>query len=301
MSTKEPVKNRYDFVYLFDVTDGNPNGDPDTGNLPRIDIETGHGLVTDVCLKRKVRNYVLLASEEREKLRDGTHDIFVMENAILNDAIADAVKQVTEDKQTKNAQDRQKSQEIMCRQYYDIRTFGAVLTTGANAGQVRGAVQMTFSRSIDPITSSEHTITRMAATDAKEAKTNESADDGGGNRTMGRKATVPYGLYLCHGFVTPAFAQKTGFTEDDLALFWEALHRMFDVDRSSSRGLMGPRGLYIFRHESKLGNASAQELFDRIRVERQTDLPRSFVDYRVTIDDSNMPEGVTLIREIDGK
>ena len=301
MSTKEPVKNRYDFVYLFDVTDGNPNGDPDTGNLPRIDIETGHGLVTDVCLKRKVRNYVLLASEEREELRDGTHDIFVMENAILNDAIADAVKQVTEDKQTKNAQDRQKSQEIMCRQYYDIRTFGAVLTTGANAGQVRGAVQMTFSRSIDPITSSEHTITRMAATDAKEVKSNEAADDGGGNRTMGRKATVPYGLYLCHGFVTPAFAQKTGFTEDDLALFWEALHRMFDVDRSSSRGLMGPRGLYIFRHESKLGNASAQELFDRIRVERQTDLPRSFVDYRVTIDDSNMPEGVTLIREIDGK
>lgn len=301
MSTKEPVKNRYDFVYLFDVTDGNPNGDPDTGNLPRIDIETGHGLVTDVCLKRKVRNYVLLASEEREELRDGTHDIFVMENAILNDAIADAVKQVTEDKQTKNAQDRQKSQEIMCRRYYDIRTFGAVLTTGANAGQVRGAVQMTFSRSIDPITSSEHTITRMAATDAKEAKTNEAADDGGGHRTMGRKATVPYGLYLCHGFVTPAFAQKTGFTEDDLALFWEALLRMFDVDRSSSRGLMGPRGLYIFRHDSRLGNASAQELFDRIRVERQTDLPRSFADYRVTIDDSNMPEGVTLIREIDAK
>ncbi len=301
MSTKEPVKNRYDFVYLFDVTDGNPNGDPDTGNLPRIDIETGHGLVTDVCLKRKVRNYVLLASEEREELRDGTHDIFVMENAILNDAIADAVKQVTEDKQTKNAQDRQKSQEIMCRRYYDIRTFGAVLTTGANAGQVRGAVQMTFSRSIDPITSSEHTITRMAATDAKEAKSNEAADDGGGNRTMGRKATIPYGLYFCHGFVTPAFAQKTGFTEDDLALFWEALHRMFDVDRSSSRGLMGPRGLYIFRHDSKLGNASAQELFDRIRVERQTDLPRSFADYRVTIDDSNMPEGVTLIREIDAK
>ena len=301
MSTKEPVKNRYDFVYLFDVTDGNPNGDPDTGNLPRIDIETGHGLVTDVCLKRKVRNYVLLASEEREKLRDGTHDIFVMENAILNDAIADAVKQVTEDKQTKNAQDRQKSQEIMCQRYYDIRTFGAVLTTGANAGQVRGAVQMTFSRSIDPITSSEHTITRMAATDAKEAKTNESADDGGGNRTMGRKATVPYGLYLCHGFVTPAFAQKTGFTEDDLALFWEALHRMFDVDRSSSRGLMGPRGLYLFRHDSRLGNASAQELFDRIRVERQSDIPRSFADYRVTIDDSNMPEGVTLIREIDVK
>ena len=301
MSTKEPVKNRYDFVYLFDVTDGNPNGDPDTGNLPRIDIETGHGLVTDVCLKRKVRNYVLLASEEREELRDGAHDIFVMENAILNDAIADAVKQVTEDKQTKNAQDRQKSQEIMCRRYYDIRTFGAVLTTGANAGQVRGAVQMTFSRSIDPITSSEHTITRMAATDAKEAKTNESVDDGGGNRTMGRKATVPYGLYLCHGFVTPAFAQKTGFTEDDLALFWESLHRMFDVDRSSSRGLMGPRGLYIFRHDSRLGNASAQELFDRIRVERQSDLPRTFADYRVTIDDSNMPEGVTLIREIDAK
>ena len=301
MSTKEPVKNRYDFVYLFDVTDGNPNGDPDTGNLPRIDIETGHGLVTDVCLKRKVRNYVLLASEEREELRDGAHDIFVMENAILNDAIANAVKQVTEDKQTKNAQDRQKSQEIMCQRYYDIRTFGAVLTTGANAGQVRGAVQMTFSRSIDPITSSEHTITRMAATDAKEAKTNESEDDGGGNRTMGRKATVPYGLYLCHGFVTPAFAQKTGFTEDDLALFWEALHRMFDVDRSSSRGLMGPRGLYIFRHDSKLGNASAQELFDRIRVDRQSDLPRSFADYRVTIDDSNMPEGVTLIREIDVK
>lgn len=299
MTNKEPVQNRYDFIYLFDVTDGNPNGDPDSGNLPRIDIETGHGLVTDVCLKRKVRNFVQYAAEERSELRDGTYDIFVKENAILNDAIAESVKQVTEDKQTKNSQDRQKAQDIMCQRYYDIRTFGAVLSTGANAGQVRGAVQMTFSRSIDPITASEHTITRMAATDDKEAKANEAADDRGGNRTMGRKATVPYGLYLCHGFVTPAFAQKTGFTEEDLSLFWEALRRMFDLDRSAARGLMGPRGLYIFRHDSKLGNASAQELFDRIKVERLTDLPRSFADYRVTVDEDGMPDGVTLIRGIE--
>lgn len=295
METNKTLQNRYDFIYLFDVTDGNPNGDPDSGNLPRIDIETGHGLVTDVCLKRKVRNYIQYAVAEREELQDGTHDIFVKENAILNDAIAAAVKEVTDDDKTKNGKDREEAQVIMCRKYYDIRTFGAVLSTGANAGQVRGAVQLTFSRSIDPISASEHSITRMAATDAKE---DEAKGDGGGNRTMGRKATVPYGLYLCHGFVTPAFAERTGFSEEDLELFWEALGGMFDVDRSASRGLMGPRGLYVFKHRSKLGNARAQDLFDRIRVEKETELPRSFRDYKVTIDEEGLPEGVELIKKI---
>lgn len=300
MENQNTVANRYDFVYLFDVTDGNPNGDPDAGNLPRIDLETGQGLVTDVCLKRKVRNYVTFAEADRPELQDGQHDIFVKENAILNDAIAAAVAQVTEDKKTKNAEDRQKAQYIMCNRYYDIRTFGAVLSTGANAGQVRGAVQLTFSRSIDRITFTDHSITRMAATDTTEAKDNEKSDDRGGNRTMGRKATVPYGLYVCHGFVTPAYAQKTGFTEADLDLFWEALKGMFDVDHSAARGLMSAKGLYIFKHNCKLGNASAQELFEKVKVESLSQYPRSFSDYKVTVDEK-MPKGVTLICEIDAR
>lgn len=320
MSTNEIVKNRYDFIYLFDVTDGNPNGDPNAGNTPRIDIETGQGLVTDVCLKRKVRNYVQYATEDSEKLKSKTHDIFVKENAVLNDTINNTIKEIIDNnkdeisKSSKNSREKkaliaEMTRKTMCARYYDIRTFGAVLSTGdnkgSNSGQVRGAVQMTFSRSIDPIFYTDHSITRMAATASKEEKDNKKEEDGkdkdadgGGNRTMGRKATVPYGLYLCHGFVTPAFAERTGFSEEDLELFWEALGGMFDLDRSASRGLMGPRGLYIFKHSSKLGNARAQDLFDRLRVEKTTDLPRSFRDYKVTIKDEDLPEGVELIKKI---
>ena len=224
------VSNRYDFILLLDVKDGNPNGDPDGGNLPRVDPETGKGLVTDVCIKRKVRNYVQTQPNQ---------NIFVRENSILNDAIDKAVKEATgKDAKTKNTDDRNKARTLMCQRFYDVRTFGAVLSTGNNAGQVRGPIQLTFGRSIDPIFPHEHSITRMAATNSKEQKENEEADDNGGNRTMGCKATIPYGLYRMYGFVTPHFAEDTGFTEADLELFWEALQHMFDIDHSAARGLM---------------------------------------------------------------
>lgn len=277
-----PVKNRYDFVLLFDVKDGNPNGDPDGGNLPRVDPETGQGIVTDVCIKRKIRNYVAIAENQ---------DIFVKENAILNNAINQAVEDATgKAEKTKNDKDRNKARALMCQRFYDVRAFGGVLSTGNNAGQVRGAVQLTFGRSIDPIFPHEHTITRMAATDEKEAKANEEADDKGGNRTMGRKATVPYGLYKMYGFVTPHFAKDTGFSEEDLKLFWEALQGMFDIDHSAARGLMALRKLIIFKHESELGNAPAHQLFERIEISRKDTAlpPRSFEDYEVKIDRDNL-------------
>ena len=272
------VQNRYDFILLFDVKDGNPNGDPDGDNLPRVDSETGEGLVTDVCIKRKVRNYIQMATDQ---------GIFVRENSILNDSINAAVKEATgKDAKTKNAADRDKARTLMCQKYYDIRAFGAVLSTGNNAGQVRGPIQLTFARSIDPIFPHEHTITRMAATDANEQKKNEEADDKGGNRTMGRKATVPYGLYKMYGFVTPHFAEDTGFTEDDLKLFWKALQKMFDLDHSAARGLMSLQKLIVFKHDSPLGNASAHKLFDRVTVARREGLAgpaRDFSDYTVQI------------------
>lgn len=285
------LQNRYDFILLFDVKDGNPNGDPDGGNLPRVDPETGEGLVTDVCIKRKVRNYVQMATDE---------GIFVRENAILNDAINEVVKEVTgKDAKTKNSTDRDNARSLMCQKYYDIRAFGAVLSTGYNAGQVRGPIQLTFGRSIDPIFPHEHSITRMAATDAREQKANEEADDGGGNRTMGRKATVPYGLYKMYGFVTPHFAEDTGFTEDDLKLFWTALERMFDTDHSAARGLMSLQKLIVFKHNSPLGNAPAHKLFDRVTVTRRdlTKPARTFSDYTVEIDRDGL-EGVEVIEEI---
>lgn len=276
------LKNRIDFVYLFDVRDGNPNGDPDAGNLPRVDAETGMGLVTDVCLKRKVRNYVQTAKGQA----DG-YDIFIKEKAVLNTLIDEA----HDDSEVKAAKDKTEAARMfMCKNYYDIRTFGAVMSTGKNAGQVRGAVQLTFARSVDSIATAEHSITRMAVATEKEAE-----KQSGGNRTMGRKATVPYGLYVCHGFISANLAKQTGFSEEDLQLLWDALKNMFDFDRSAARGLMSAQKLIVFRHDSVLGNAPANKLFDLVKVEKVCDgAPRSFCDYAVTIDKAGLPVNVTV-------
>ncbi|MEE1366886.1 MAG: type I-C CRISPR-associated protein Cas7/Csd2 [Muribaculaceae bacterium] len=279
------IKNKIDFLYIFDVQDGNPNGDPDAGNLPRVDAETGMGLVTDVCLKRKVRNFVQVAKE----LTSG-YDIFIKEKAILNNSIDAAHEEecvVTATDRTMAARD------VMCKKFYDVRTFGAVMSTGKNAGQVRGPIQLTFARSVDPIMTSEHSITRMAVATEKEAE-----KQGGDNRTMGRKATIPYGLYVCHGFISANLAKQTGFSEDDLQLFWKALKNMFDVDRSAARGLMSAQKLIVFQHNSMLGNAPANKLFDRVKIEKTTEIPRSFSDYCVTIDRDNLPSGVEIIEMI---
>ena len=276
------LKNRIDFVYIFDVQDGNPNGDPDAGNLPRVDAETGMGLVTDVCLKRKVRNYVQIA----KGLADG-YDIFIKEKAVLNKLIDKA----HDDSEVKASKDKtEAARKFMCKNYYDIRTFGAVMSTGKNAGQVRGAIQLTFARSVDAIATAEHSITRMAVATEKEAE-----KQSGDNRTMGRKATVPYGLYVCHGFISANLAQQTGFSEEDLAIFWDALKNMFDVDRSAARGLMSAQNLIVFKHDSVLGNAPANKLFDLVKIEKEYDgAPRSFSDYTVTIDKSGLPANVTV-------
>lgn len=276
------LKNRIDFVYIFDVQDGNPNGDPDAGNLPRVDAETGMGLVTDVCLKRKVRNYVQVA----KGLDDG-YDIFIKEKAVLNNEIDKA----HDDSEVKAAKDKTAAaRKFMCKNYYDIRTFGAVMSTGKNAGQVRGPIQLTFARSIDPVSTAEHSITRVAVATPKEAE-----NQNGENHTMGRKATVPYGLYVCHGFISANLAKQTGFSEEDLNLFFEALKNMFDLDRSAARGLMSAQKLIVFRHDSELGNAPANKLFGLVKVEKTTDsAPRSFSDYKVTIDQESVPSGVTV-------
>ena len=276
------LKNRIDFVYIFDVQDGNPNGDPDAGNLPRVDAETGMGLVTDVCLKRKVRNYVQTA-----KGQANGYDIFIKEKAVLNTLIDKA----HDDSEVKAAKNKTEAARMfMCKNYYDIRTFGAVMSTGKNAGQVRGAIQLTFARSVDTIATAEHSITRMAVATEKEAE-----KQGGDNRTMGRKATVPYGLYVCHGFISANLAQQTGFSEEDLALFWDALKNMFDVDRSAARGLMSAQKIIVFKHEDVLGNAPANKLFDLVKVEKVCDgAPRSFSDYTVTIDKDKLPANVTV-------
>ena len=276
------LKNRIDFVYIFDVQDGNPNGDPDAGNLPRVDAETGMGLVTDVCLKRKVRNYIQTAKGQA----DG-YDIFIKEKAVLNTLIDKA----HDDSEVKAAKDKTEAARMyMCKNYYDIRTFGAVMSTGKNAGQVRGAIQLTFARSVDTISTAEHSITRMAVATEKEAE-----KQGGDNRTMGRKATVPYGLYVCHGFISANLAQQTGFSEEDLQLFWDALKNMFDVDRSAARGLMSAQKLIVFKHDSVLGNAPANKLFDLVKVKKVCEgAPRSFSDYNVTIDKEGLPANVTV-------
>ena len=286
------LKNRIDFVYIFDVQDGNPNGDPDAGNLPRVDAETGMGLVTDVCLKRKVRNYVQVA-------KAGTigNDILVKskeisgEEVFINEEIRNAYKDLGIELKVK---EKAKPEQVdsgrrrMCEKFYDVRTFGAVLSTGANAGQVRGAIQMTFARSVDPIVSMEHALTVCAARDE-----DKSYDSQVG--IQGRKATVPYGLYVCHGFISANLAKQTGFSEEDLELFWDALKNMFDVDRSAARGLMSAQKLIVFKHDSVLGNAPANKLFDLVKIEKVCDgAPRKFEDYKVTIEKNNLPKGVTI-------
>ena len=292
------LTHRHDFVLLFDVKDGNPNGDPDAGNLPRLDAETGHGLVTDVALKRKVRNFVGLVKDCAPPF-----DIYIKERAVLErthraayEAIGATAELGGDDKDAKDAKKKrkgsadsvEKARDWICRNFYDVRTFGAVMSTGVNCGQVRGPVQMTFARSLDPIVASEHSITRMAVATEKES---ESQD--GDNRTMGRKHTVPYGLYRSHGFVSSFLARQTGFSADDLALFYQALEDMFEHDRSAARGQMATRGLYVFKHSSELGNAHAHALFDKLTVRNRTpDAPaRNFEAYEVLFDGQPLAVG----------
>ena len=275
------LKNRIDFVYLFDVQDGNPNGDPDAGNLPRVDSETGMGLVTDICLKRKVRNYVQIA-----KMGETHNDILVKSKEIsgqevfINGEIRKMYKEeLGLDLKVKEKAPANKvaaGREAMCKRFYDVRTFGAVLSTGSNAGQVRGAVQMTFARSIDPIIPAEHALTVCAARDEEKSYDSQVG-------IQGRKATVPYGLYVCHGFISANLAKQTGFSEEDLELFFDALKNMFDVDRSAARGLMSAQKLIVFKHDSVLGNAPANKLFDLVKIKKNTDVPRAFGDYDVTV------------------
>lgn len=293
-------KHRHDFVLLFEVTNGNPNGDPDAGNLPRLDPETMRGLVTDVCIKRKIRNYV-----DASRGNEENYKIYVQNQQALNDLhqrAYDALKiKSTGTKQKKSDADQAKK--WMCRNFYDIRTFGAVMTTGVNCGQVQGPVQLTFAQSIDQIMPLNVCITRIAITKPEdmnyvEAESDDEKGKGGKTTEMGRKAIVPYGLYLGYGFFNPLLAEKTGFCEDDLILLWEAIRNMFELDRSASRGLMALRGLYIFSHENKLGNAPSHILFDRVNVNKGKDCntPRSFKDYAVEINDENLPAGVTLTK-----
>lgn len=300
-----PVKNRYDFVYLFDVTNGNPNGDPDAGNMPRMDPETGQGLVSDVCLKRKVRNYIQLLGKDRCQ-------IFIQEKRPLNPLIAEACSETGQKDYRKNdggwntTESKKRSQADiatlqgwLCDRYFDIRAFGAVLSTGPNAGQVRGPVQFTFARSVEPITPLEHAITRVTDVDKEEGE-------------MGRKHIVPYGLYRVHGYVSACLAggsgKGTGFSEEDLGLLWNALEQMFDHDRSAARGEMVARELVVFKHGSALGNAPAHRLFERVTIKRVFEgkdyvpgsgrgLPpaRAYTDYKVYFDNADLPSGVEVI------
>lgn len=310
------LSRRHDFLLIFDVTNGNPNGDPDAGNLPRLDPETNHGLVSDVSLKRKIRNYVELARGGQ----DGFH-IYVEEGSILNDkhrqayrAIRPSDAKVDKDAKLNPRDDAEagKLRDFMCANFFDVRTFGAVMSTGVNCGQVKGPVQMTFATSVEPILPVEISITRMAATSQAEKKQRTDSDEGdtrSDNRTMGRKHIVPYGLYVAHGFVSAKFAERTGFSEPDLDLFFEALENMFEHDRSAARGEMASRRLIVFRHENALGNAAAHKLFERIRIGRSVDgefrainsrldnLPpaRRFADYAVEIDRADLPAGVEVL------
>ncbi len=311
------LTNRYDFILIFDVKDGNPNGDPDAGNMPRLDAESGHGLVTDVSLKRKVRNFVSLVKGEQP-----CFDIFIKEKAVLNQQIERAYEKSAEvqaameawkawqkDKKNNSKPARHYediARDWMCKNFFDVRTFGAVMSTGdadsesklkKTAGQVRGPVQLTFARSVEPIVALEHSITRMAVTNEKDLEK---------ERTMGRKHTVPYGVYVAHGFVSSFLAKQTGFGDDDLELVFQALEQMFEHDRSAARGEMSTRGLYVFKHDSELGNARAYALFDRLQVKPKEAgaVARSFDAYSVLFDGQSLavgqsvqPEtGVTLIR-----
>lgn len=283
------IANRYEFVLLFDVENGNPNGDPDAGNMPRFDPETGHGLVTDVCLKRKIRNHVVLAKEGAAGF-----NIYVQEKSVLNQTNEMAYKafelKSEAKKLPKNIEDAQRVTGWMCANFYDIRSFGAVMTTEVNCGQVRGPVQLAFARSVEPIVSQEVSITRMAVTNEKDLEK---------ERTMGRKHIVPYGLYVAHGFVSAPLAEKTGFGEDDLELLWNALANMFEHDRSAARGVMSSQKLFVFKHRDKLGNAPAHKLFDLINIQRKAGSEgpaRSFKDYTVSVGDA--PLGVEIIEKL---
>lgn len=323
------MNHRYDFIYLFDAQDANPNGDPDAGNLPRVDTESGQGLITDVCLKRKVRNFVEVVKKDAPSF-----DIYVKEKAVLirahekayqaigenaeeSDATAEGEADKGKKKKRKGSGDEvEAARQWMCRNFYDVRTFGAVMSIAVNCGQVRGPIQLGFSRSVDPIVISEHAITRMAVATEKEAEAQQ-----GDNRTMGRKFTVPYALYQTHGFVNPFLAEQTGFSEDDLELFFTALENAFQFDQSAARpaGSMAPRGLLVFKHENQLGKAPSHSLFDRLKIESFEDTPaedgkppRKFTDYasRITFDgqplddfikpgeSKDLGNGVTLIRRI---
>ncbi|MBW2107872.1 MAG: type I-C CRISPR-associated protein Cas7/Csd2 [Deltaproteobacteria bacterium] len=288
----ESIRNRYEFVLLFDVKDGNPNGDPDAGNLPRIDPETGNGLVTDVCLKRKVRNYVGLVKDEQPPF-----EIYVKERAILNKQHERAYVAIGEDLGQSNSKRKGDNVEAarawMCKNFFDVRTFGAVMSTGVNCGQVRGPVQIGFGRSVERVFTAEHSITRMAVATEAEAEKQK-----GDNRTIGRKFTIPYALYRTHGFISAPLARQTGFSDEDLSLFWDALLNMFDHDRSAARGEMATQKLIVFKHASELGNAPAHKLFELVSVERTGDPnspARTFADYEVIVDSANKPEGVEVI------
>ena len=320
MSTDKNLANRYDFVLIFDVKDGNPNGDPDAGNMPRLDAESGHGLVTDVSLKRKVRNFVGLVKEQdvREpEVGEKRFEIYVREKAILNHqnqraysalnlAVApeepaqEAIETVATDaKKKKPAKEKRKgsadevalARQWMCQNFFDVRTFGAVMSTGVNCGQVRGPVQLTFARSVEPIVSLEHSITRMAVATEAEAEKQQ-----GDNRTMGRKHTVPYGVYVAHGFVSSFLAKQTGFGDADLELVFQALTQMFEHDRSAARGEMSTRGLYVFKHDSELGNAPAYALFERLQVKPKESgaVARSFDAYSVAFDGQSLAVGQSV-------
>ena len=284
------IENRYEFVLYYDVSNGNPNGDPDAGNMPRIDPETNYGLITDVCIKRKVRNYVELVKGGEEGYR-----IYVTEGAVLNDQHLLAYKALDLKPESKKLpKEVEKAKAVtafMCQNFYDIRAFGAVMTTEVNCGQVRGPVQLGFGRSVDPILQQEVSITRMSVTNLKDAEK---------ERTMGRKFIVPYGLYRMEGFVSAPLAEKTGFSDDDLELLWQALTNMFDHDRSAARGVMATRKLIVIKHESKLGNAPASSLFKLVTAKRTdgTQPARSFEDYLVTVRAEDLPSGVSILEKL---
>jgi CRISPR-associated protein Csd2 len=296
----ETLANRYDFVFLFDVTNGNPNGDPDAGNQPRMDPETGQGLVTDVCLKRKIRDYVTLRTTDSDsgETQDG-YRIYIQHRGILERFHREAyeVQGLKVDEKGKKTGDNVAlGRAWMCKNFFDIRTFGAVLTLEINCGQVRGPVQLTFAKSIDPIATPEHSIVRKAV--AKQAEADKQIGNHGQvTGTMGNKSMVPYGLYRCHGFISASLAADTGFSEEDLALLWEAIINLFEHDRSAARGEMSSQKLIVFKHDSKLGNHPAHKLFERVQVRLKDDTkpPRAFNDYEVTVSADNLPSGVQLI------
>ncbi len=314
------MNNRYEFIFLFDVKDANPNGDPDAGNLPRVDAETGHGLLTDVCLKRKVRNYIQTVKPDAQQVDTSPSakgfDVYVREKAILNDQHARSYKALSLDAKKAEQSERNRARDWMCLNFFDIRAFGAVMTTEVNCGQVRGPVQIAFSRSVDPIVASEHALTRCAVTTEKESKAQS-----GDNRTMGRKFTVPYALYRTHGFVNPFLAKDTGFSDEDLELFFQALENAFQFDASAARpaGSMSPRALLVFKHDSALGRAPSHTLFEKLQIFSLSEKPaedgkpaRAFSDYaaRITFDgvplddfakpgtSKDLGNGISLIRRI---